>query len=400
MDELEFYQNIILKREKIILWHYDTSGSLIDTNSDDSMRDSLHKLFFSTEFFERIKDRMETEDTPFGLGTYMGLIWFAIPDVNSIYLLGPVYHTKMDRNILNQFLQDYEVKGMSIVSRHKLLEIFHQLPVISRDQFEQYVLMLDTCIHHRYLEKTQLSYLVTDVLASQEEKTHITYRSIFDRYQGILSALRNGEDIRNKKDEEKLDLLSNLLPTKNANLEIPLRNLKDSAVILIGLCAQTAIEKHVSPVVAYEKADCYIASVEANRSEFELQSIIYTMYQDYLDEIRKINSYIGNYSAEVTECLELLEHIDSEDLSIESLAADIGYTPYYLSRKFQSETGEALPGAIRKRKLQKGMVLLDATDEDIAEIADALGFASGSHFARCFKSEFGINPSEYRRQHR
>ncbi len=86
---------------------------------------------------------------------------------------------------------------------------------------------------------------------------------------------------------------------------------------------------------------------------------------------------------------------DSE-LSVEQIGADLGFSRVQLYRKVKALTGQTPVELLRKARLSKARHLLETTDQSIAEIAYHVGFTSPSYFNKCFKDEFGCNPSEVR----
>ena len=65
-------------------------------------------------------------------------------------------------------------------------------------------------------------------------------------------------------------------------------------------------------------------------------------------------------------------------------------------REFAQEYGEAPRGWIRRKKLERAAYLLDTSDKTIEEVTDASGFVSAAHFARLFKEQYQMTPTEYR----
>lgn len=51
-------------------------------------------------------------------------------------------------------------------------------------------------------------------------------------------------------------------------------------------------------------------------------------------------------------------------------------------------------------KIRKSLELLRNSGQTIAEIAYEVGFSSPSYFARCFKEQFKMSPSDYQNQKR
>ena len=95
--------------------------------------------------------------------------------------------------------------------------------------------------------------------------------------------------------------------------------------------------------------------------------------------------------------VELMEKHISEPCSISSLASRIGTTPRNLEmvfRKYESTTPGRYYLGLRLKHARK---MLEETHLSIANIAQATGFNSQSHFSRCFRSHFNLRPSELRK---
>jgi AraC-like DNA-binding protein len=52
---------------------------------------------------------------------------------------------------------------------------------------------------------------------------------------------------------------------------------------------------------------------------------------------------------------------------------------------------------MRMIRLKRAKQLLDNTDYTISEILYLVGFFNPSYFAKCFKQQFGITPTEYKK---
>jgi AraC-like DNA-binding protein len=53
---------------------------------------------------------------------------------------------------------------------------------------------------------------------------------------------------------------------------------------------------------------------------------------------------------------------------------------------------------INRIRLRRAAQMLEKTDFSISEILYDVGFASPSYFTKCFKQQFGISPTEFRRK--
>ena len=101
---------------------------------------------------------------------------------------------------------------------------------------------------------------------------------------------------------------------------------------------------------------------------------------------------------------ELIEQIDvcirrrdDDALTLRSVASALGYSEYYVSRKFREVSGMQLREYLRSRKL--AFALRDVRDSarGLLDIAMDYGFSSHEAFTRAFKDAYGVTPSEYRR---
>lgn len=88
------------------------------------------------------------------------------------------------------------------------------------------------------------------------------------------------------------------------------------------------------------------------------------------------------------------ERLTDSELSIEDLAADMSLSRVQLYRKVKSITGSSPVELLRTARLNRGYQMLLTTDKTVAEVAYAVGFTAPSYFTKCFKEEFGQNPTE------
>jgi two-component system response regulator YesN len=86
----------------------------------------------------------------------------------------------------------------------------------------------------------------------------------------------------------------------------------------------------------------------------------------------------------------------SEDLSLIRLASLLSFNPSYLSRMHREVTGVKLSDYITNARLEHAKGLLRHTTKNISQIASEVGYENSNCFARAFRRNEGISPSEYR----
>jgi DNA-binding response OmpR family regulator len=92
---------------------------------------------------------------------------------------------------------------------------------------------------------------------------------------------------------------------------------------------------------------------------------------------------------------EILKQLSNEQLSVESLAEEIGISRVHLYRKISGLTGMSVNELIRKLRLRRAGQLLEQRWGPVSQIAYEVGFSNLSYFSKVFKEEFGVLPSEY-----
>lgn len=85
-----------------------------------------------------------------------------------------------------------------------------------------------------------------------------------------------------------------------------------------------------------------------------------------------------------------------ESLALNYLADKLGYSEFYVSKKFKEISGMRLRDYLRCRKLAFALKDIRDTEIGILDIALRYGFSSHEAFTRAFKEAYGITPSEYR----
>jgi AraC family transcriptional regulator len=93
---------------------------------------------------------------------------------------------------------------------------------------------------------------------------------------------------------------------------------------------------------------------------------------------------------------ELIEARLAEDLSLETIAGEIGVSPRSLSRACLQQWGTTVHQYVLARRLERAKSLLRATDLTITAIALDTGFSSQSHLATAFRRATGLTPKGYR----
>jgi len=106
----------------------------------------------------------------------------------------------------------------------------------------------------------------------------------------------------------------------------------------------------------------------------------------------------ANGSDAVVERLRrrLIDDAGDPGLSISCLATEFGEDRSVLTRRFTRLVGVAPKPFLQSIRLGRAMALLHTTDDPIAAIAQACGFADAGYFARAFRERTGLTPERFR----
>lgn len=104
----------------------------------------------------------------------------------------------------------------------------------------------------------------------------------------------------------------------------------------------------------------------------------------HLDKLSRITSYMKKHY--------------HEEITLESVAAEFGFSPTYLSRMFQKYASVSYKTYLLNLRTEYGQREMMNTDHSLNDVALNNGFPNSRAFAKAFSKRYGCLPSEYRRQ--
>jgi AraC-like DNA-binding protein len=107
---------------------------------------------------------------------------------------------------------------------------------------------------------------------------------------------------------------------------------------------------------------------------------------------------LGLYYNLIHKSIEYIENNLDQELSLEIISNEVGFSKYHFHRIFRKTVGRSLMDYIRHRRLSCASHLLLYTEERILDIAVHYGFDSQEAFTRAFKSAYALPPAQYRAQ--
>jgi AraC-like DNA-binding protein len=82
-------------------------------------------------------------------------------------------------------------------------------------------------------------------------------------------------------------------------------------------------------------------------------------------------------------------------ISLAETAQYFGYSPAYLSRVIREQTGKTFNSIIAQKQVEQALLLMNAGNLNLTEIAQEIGCFDTSHFNKKFRAVYGISPKAY-----
>jgi transcriptional regulator GlxA family with amidase domain len=121
--------------------------------------------------------------------------------------------------------------------------------------------------------------------------------------------------------------------------------------------------------------------------------LIYTSIRTDRDEQRlSIPTRIGVRHPKLSTVIQMMEANIEEPVSPSVLARDVGMSTRQLERLFRRYLNRSPKRYYMELRLQKARNLLMQTDMSVINVALACGFASPSHFSKCYRSHYNTTP--------
>lgn len=394
-DRMALMQELLSCGTHIDLWRYGMDGHLVSASADKLV---LDKIFEATGNKAYMLEHAGQYTAPLIMGAQLGLMWCAVfqrkeEKNRSIYVLGPVFNSEISISTLEQSIQTFDVDR---TWRQGYINLLQNLPVVSSILFFQYALMVHYCVTGEKLNRSDLHFQKRAPSAAQNEDSVISRRDrmhVWLAERTLLDMVREG-DLNYQNAISQANLMSAGVPTGSKN---PILQAIVSCTSFTSLCAREAIQAGISPDTAYSVGDSYIQSMVQCKTITELQSINHAMYEDFIMRVHKHRTN-PNVSVQIQNCRDYIESHADQELSLDFLAKQAGYSQSHLSRKFKEEMGVTIRTYIQYARVERAKMLLTTTADSTGKIALDLHFCSSSHFSDVFQEVTGQKPSQYRLQ--
>ena len=400
MDEHTFsfgktdsFADALLCSPTVYTWRYSADGALTASNCPEHV---YHRIFEHTGCLSYMIHEGAAERTPLILGAALGILWAVVYEWEEdkllwCHVIGPVFHNEVSNELLTDAIRRYHIDPNW---RPAFVRAMQGIPAVSSILFFQHAVMLHCIVTGEKLSRSDLRFQHHEEQAKGKTRAprrnrHRTYQA----EQALLQLVRDG-NMNYRSAMEKAGQVSSGVGISTGD---PVKRAILSSSNFTALCTRAAIEGGLTPDTAYTVGDSYIQSLTECRTIADVRTVNHAMYEDFIRRVHR-QRYNPAYSQQIQSCAAYIEaHLD-EELTLETLAHEVGYSEYHLSRKFKEETGDNIRDYIKYARIERAKLLLATSDLSVKEIAERLQFCAPSHFARVFREVTGQLPQEYRKE--
>ncbi|MDR1078264.1 MAG: PocR ligand-binding domain-containing protein [Propionibacteriaceae bacterium] len=133
----------------------------------------------------------------------------------------------------------------------------------------------------------------------------------------------------------------------------------------------------------------------ASLNRYQVQTMVESMLVLVFDGVRRLRP---KRHRDFQDLLNEIERRRAKAYSLTEAAAFLNISPGHLSKKFKAVTGTSFMSYVMARRMRRAHLMLAHTDLPVVKVAAELGFHQANYFARVFKAETGLSPSEFRRE--
>ena len=375
------------------LWGIGEDGEVYYTSNQNARE--LELILRSGDCLKYAFKEASDLKVPFIMGDSLGMIWvgeYAAITENvkkMLVLMGPVFTSAASEKGIENSLKE---AGVSLELRRKSMQILQDIPVIQYPVLQQYIRMLHYAITNHSLDPEQIVIQYTEQKEekAEQERSFTDYERERNREDTLLQCVRQGNRNYHQILEETVQLSHYSL-----GLEMPLREAKDIVLIFAAVCTRAAVDGGVTSKEMREMEKNYIHEIEACARVTDLAELRRRIMEECVEAVRRMQEQ-SNISRPIRACCEYIKTHFNEPIDLKDIAKSVGYTEYYLTKRFQKEMGIKLLDYIKKVRINYAKVWLVTNEKSIQEISEILQFSSRNYFTKVFKAQEGMTPAEYR----
>lgn len=376
-------------------WAFGEDGQLFYSTS--SNQEEFLAFFKMSGCFSFAREKEDGWKIPVVLSDSIGLIWvaeYAMVSANKypmLVVIGPFF---MSSTSLKRIEEELRKKESSVYIRRQMMRVLSGVPVTGSSMLNQYAAMLHFMITGEYLDKRKIVYQKEEQQEIQEiqiqnSNTASDRRDYNEKL--LLKAVREGNSKILESLEADMGMENGLISRSGDSL----RDGKNTVLIFEALCCREAIAGGIPGQTARRMEDEFLSAIEKCSTITDLINVHLSIYEQWIDTVHQYKRN-GGISNTILDACDYIKANIINELTVEKIAADMGYTTYYFTKKFNREMGIRITDYIKQAKVEYARILLLTTKKTIQEISDLLHFSTRSYFSKVFQQYTGETPATFR----
>jgi YesN/AraC family two-component response regulator len=215
----------------------------------------------------------------------------------------------------------------------------------------------------------------------------------FDREMEVYESICSGN-------LEMVKLLAKPLCSKGFGIlsPNPIRNIKYHMIVSVAMITRFCINGGMPQEEAYTLSDFYIIKTDECATENEVHELHAQMLADFTKKMHNVK--VRNiYSKQIVKAVDYINSHVHERIMIQEISDCLSLSVPYLSRLFKSEVGLNISEYITIKKVEAASGMLKYSEHTLLEISCSLSFSSQSYFIKVFKKYTGMTPKEYQKRY-
>ncbi|MGT2799420.1 response regulator transcription factor [Streptococcus marmotae] len=211
----------------------------------------------------------------------------------------------------------------------------------------------------------------------------------------VLAEAENGVEAWELFQKEQADILL-------TDINMPQMN----GIRLAQLVREQYPETHIVFLTGYDDFDYALSAVKLGADDYLLKPFSKTDVEEMLVKVKmkldkeekrqQISDLVEQ--SETSSLAQLIqERLADQDLSLKSLAQDLGFSSSHLSVVLKKELGLPFQDYLIQERMKRAKLLLLTTDLKIYEIAEQVGFEDMNYFSQRFKQIVGVTPRQFKK---
>ena len=259
-------------------------------------------------------------------------------------------------------------------------------------------------------EEIDQLYFARSAWTEDPAHLHLNYRRTLDKlsqkiFHGALGLTEEAEILHEKETVIRPYPINEMLMLRESAMDLDKAKMKTAVLDIQRYLLHESTKDTVAVLAASDVLQLLQRYTEADMSTL-LERVrckgatAMEVCQALRESVEMIEAAAARQSADtLTEEMMVFisEMLESPNLSSATVSEHFGMSESAFSHAFKKRTGGTFTKYVTDLKIQRAKSLLICTDLSVEAIADRLNYASASSFARMFKSETALTPTQYRR---